>query len=43
MMCNTSSGIVTLIIAGITNASFTTPMKYARKCGRLNPLLAVTL
>jgi len=30
-MSSTSSGIATLIIAGVTNASFTMPMKYARK------------
>ncbi len=42
-MSNTSSGIVTLIIAGITNASFTTPMKYARKWAWENTWLAWTL
>jgi L-rhamnose-H+ transport protein len=30
-MSNTSAGIATLIVAGITNASFTMPMKYAHK------------
>jgi L-rhamnose-H+ transport protein len=42
-MSNTSSGIVTLIIAGITNASFTTPMKYARKWAWENTWLAWTV
>jgi L-rhamnose-H+ transport protein len=30
-MSSTSSGIAILIVAGVTNASFTMPMKYARK------------
>jgi L-rhamnose-H+ transport protein len=30
-MSSTSTGIATLIVAGVTNASFTLPMKYARK------------
>ena len=42
-MSNTSSGIAILIIAGITNASFTTPMKYARKWAWENTWLAWTL
>src|SRR5579863_8500279 len=42
-MSNTSSGIATLIIAGITNASFTTPMKYARKWAWENTWLAWTV
>ena len=43
MMSNTSSGILTLIIAGIANASFTTPMKYARKWAWENTWLAWTV
>lgn len=42
MMSNTTTGIATLIIAGITNASFTTPMKYARKWAWENTWLAWT-
>lgn len=42
-MSNTTSGIVTLMIAGITNASFTTPMKYARKWAWENTWLAWTI
>ena len=42
-MSNTSSGIATLIIAGITNASFTTPMKYARQWAWENTWLAWTV
>src|ERR1700686_1583010 len=42
-MSSISSGIVILIIAGITNASFTTPMKYARKWAWENTWLAWTL
>src|SRR5258708_20713073 len=43
IMSSTSSGIVILIIAGITNASFTTPMKYARKWAWENEWLGWTL
>jgi L-rhamnose-H+ transport protein len=39
-MSNTSSGIANLIIAGIANASFTMPMKYARKWAWENTWLA---
>jgi len=39
-MSSTSWGIATLIIAGVTNASFTMPMKYARKWAWENTWLA---
>ena len=42
-MSGTSSGIATLIIAGIANASFTIPMKYARKWAWENTWLAWTV
>jgi L-rhamnose-H+ transport protein len=42
-MSNTSSGIATLIIAGVTNASFTMPMKYARKWAWENTWLTWTV
>jgi L-rhamnose-H+ transport protein len=42
-MSNTSSGIAILIIAGIINASFTMPMKYARKWAWENTWLAWTV
>jgi L-rhamnose-H+ transport protein len=42
-MSTASSGIATLIIAGITNASFTMPMKYARKWAWENTWLAWTV
>ena len=42
-MSNTSTGIATLIVAGITNASFTIPMKYARKWAWENTWLAWTV
>ena len=42
-MSNTSAGIATLIVAGITNASFTIPMKYARKWAWENTWLAWTV
>jgi L-rhamnose-H+ transport protein len=42
-MSSTSSGIATLIIAGVTNASFTMPMKYARKWAWENTWLAWTI
>src|ERR1700676_1956745 len=42
-MSNTSSGIATLIFAGVTNASFTMPMKYARKWAWENTWLAWTV
>ena len=41
-MSSTSCGIATLIIAGVTNASFTMPMKYARKWAWENTWLAWT-
>lgn len=42
-MGSTSIGIASLIAAGITNASFTLPMKYARKWAWENTWLAWTL
>src|SRR5271168_1526469 len=42
-MSSTSSGIATLIIAGVTNASFTMPMKYTRKWAWENAWLAWTV
>jgi len=42
-MSGTSCGIGTLIIAGVTNASFTMPMKYARKWAWENTWLAWTV
>jgi L-rhamnose-H+ transport protein len=42
-MSGASGGIVTLIVAGLTNASFTMPMKYARKWAWENIWLAWTL
>jgi len=42
-MSSTSCGIATLILAGVSNASFTTPMKYARKWAWENTWLAWTV
>src|ERR1700722_416636 len=42
-MSGTSSGIAILVIAGVTNASFTMPMKYARKWAWENIWLAWTV
>jgi hypothetical protein len=42
-MSSTSCGIATLIVAGVTNASFTMPMKYARKWAWENTWLAWTV
>lgn len=42
-MTSTLSGITILIIAGVTNASFTLPMKYARKWAWENTWLAWTI
>jgi L-rhamnose-H+ transport protein len=42
-MSSTASGIATLIIAGVMNASFTMPMKYARKWAWENTWLAWTI
>ena len=42
-MSNTSAGIATLIVAGVTNASFTMPMKYARKWAWENTWLVWTV
>jgi L-rhamnose-H+ transport protein len=42
-MSSTASGISILVLAGITNASFTLPMKYARKWAWENIWLAWTL
>src|ERR1700739_3714721 len=42
-MSNTLCGIAILIIAGATNASFTMPMKYARKWAWENTWLALTI
>src|SRR5258708_234392 len=42
-MSSTSCGIATLIIAGVANASFTMPMKYARKWAWENTWLAWTI
>ena len=42
-MSSLSSGITTLVIAGITNASFTMPMKFARKWAWENTWLAWTI
>ena len=42
-MSSTASGIVTLLIAGVMNASFTMPMKYARKWAWENTWLAWTV
>ena len=42
-MSSTSCGIATLIFAGVTNASFTMPMKYARKWAWENTWLAWTV
>src|SRR5260370_36847574 len=41
-MSSTSCGIATLIIAGVTDASFTIPMRYARKWAWENPWLGWT-
>ena len=41
-MSSTSGGIATLVIAGVTNASFTIPMKYAHKWTWENTWLAWT-
>lgn len=41
-MSATSTGIATLIVAGITNASFTVPMKYTRKWAWENTWLVWT-
>ena len=43
MMSGTSTGIATLIVAGVTNASFTMPMKYARKWAWENTWLVWTV
>jgi L-rhamnose-H+ transport protein len=43
VMSSTSCGIATLILAGVSNASFTTPMKYARKWAWENTWLAWTV
>ena len=42
-MSSTSCGIVTLIVAGVTNASFTMPMKHTRKWAWENTWLAWTV
>ena len=42
-MSSTASGIVTLMIAGVMNASFAMPMKYARKWAWENTWLAYTV
>ena len=42
-MSSTSSGIATLVIAGVANASFTIPMKYTRKWAWENTWLAWTV
>lgn len=42
-MSSTSNGIVILIVAGVMNASFTLPMKYARKWGWENTWLVWTV
>src|SRR5277367_934822 len=42
-MSSTSCGIAALIVAGVANASFTMPMKYARKWAWENTWLAWTL
>ena len=42
-MSSAASGIATLIIAGVMNASFTIPMKYARKWAWENTWLAWTV
>jgi L-rhamnose-H+ transport protein len=42
-MSSTGCGIATLIVAGVTNASFTMPMKYARKWAWENTWLAWTV
>ena len=42
-MSSTSSGIGTLIIAGVMNASFTIPMKHVRKWAWENTWLAWTI
>jgi len=42
-MSNTSAGIATLIVAGVTNASFTLPMKYTRKWAWENTWLVWTV
>ena len=42
-MSSTSNGIAILVIAGVTNASFTIPMKYARKWSWENTWLAWTV
>jgi L-rhamnose-H+ transport protein len=43
IMSGTSMGIATLIVAGVTNASFTMPMKYARKWAWENTWLVWTV
>jgi L-rhamnose-H+ transport protein len=42
-MSSTSNGIAILVVAGVTNASFTIPMKYARKWSWENTWLVWTL
>jgi L-rhamnose-H+ transport protein len=42
-MSSTSNGIAILVIAGVTNASFTIPMQYARKWSWENTWLAWTV
>jgi L-rhamnose-H+ transport protein len=42
-MSGTSTGIATLIVAGVTNASFTLPMKYTRKWAWENTWLVWTI
>lgn len=42
-MSNTSTGIAVLIVAGVTNASFTMPMKYTRKWAWENTWLVWTV
>jgi L-rhamnose-H+ transport protein len=42
-MSSTSGGVLTLIVAGIANASFTLPMKYTRKWAWENTWLAWTV
>ena len=42
-MSGTSMGIATLIVAGVTNASFTVPMKYTRKWAWENTWLVWTV
>ena len=42
-MSNTSAGVATLIVAGVANASFTMPMKFARKWAWENTWLVWTV